>query len=440
MKNVLKLSLNNFAAYRKLYVKIICAQIALLFLITLVCSFTLSVNAKQNGMLHEYISANYVFDERILNRDEVGQSFQTIELEYPTDLLEHVFGDDGYPHSLNSTDFAVDYQNERFYSHEYAFIDVYVAHDGIFNENDYKEAGENAVFMLGRYPQAADEIVLSERVLQSYSLTRDVLGSKITLTAVKRIIKVDEQTTPNESKSDVVINPIFGYEYVELPFKAEFTVCGIITEDYYKLCGHSLGQGWFYPTMLVASDSVFCFETKKMYLQSFDEWASRDAVKYLEDNGFEYVGESYLKHIEAASNLQLVVNRLMTYFGSALVLGIVFTLMLLCEKLCSSQMKNSGIMLMSGVTYGRLFCVWLVQFAIAAVIALALSSGMSFGVMYGISELISRTFGWSLTVSATTFFVIAGIGFAAVAVVTVTALMYFALRFRNRQTRELLDT
>ena len=438
MKNVFKLSLNNFAAYRKIYIKIICALIALLFLITLVCSFTLSVNAKQNDMLREYISANYVIDERILSRDEVGQSFQTIELQRVTNILEHIFGDDD-PHSLNSTDFAVDYQNERFYSDEYAFIEAYVATNGVFTENDYKEAGENADLFLGRYPQTADEIVLSENILKCYGLTRDVLGKRIKLTTVKRIIKVNEQTSPTLSDDNVAIVPIFGYEYVDLPFKTEVTVCGIITNDYYRLCGHSLG--WFWPTMLVSPDNAFAqMETKTEYLCSFDEWASKDTVKYLEDNDFEYVGDSYLKRIEAASNLQLVVNQLVLYFGSALIVGIVFTLMLLCEKLCSAQMKNSGMLLMSGLTNGRLFYVWLVQFAIAAAIALVLASGMSFGVMYGISELILRTFRWSLTVSAATFFVIAGIGFVAVAAVTVTTLLYFALRFRRKQTRELLDT
>lgn len=437
MKNVFKLSLNNLAAYRKIYIKIICALIALLFLITLICSFTLSVNAKQNAMLHEYISANYVIDERILSRDDVSQSFQTIELQRVTSIREHIFGDD--PHSLNSTDFAVDYQNERFYSDEYAFIEAYVAKDGIFTKNDYKEAGENAELLVGRYPQTADEIVLSENILRYYGLTRDVLGQKITLTAVKRIIKVDEQTTPDESKSAVVIHPIFEYEYVELPFKTEVTVCGILTKDYYDLSGRSFG--WFCPTMLVSSDNAFAhMETKTEYLCSFDEWASKDTVRYLEDNDFDYVGDSYLNRIEAAFNLQLVVNQLVLYFGSALIVGIVFTLMLLCEKLCSAQMKNSGMLLMSGLTNGQLFCVWLVQFAIAAVIALVLASGMSFGVMYGISELIYRTFRWQLTVSAATFFEIAAIGFASVGVVTVTALLYFALRFRRKQTRELLET
>ena len=143
--------------------------------------------------------------------------------------------------------------------------------------------------------------------------------------------------------------------------------------------------------------------------------------------------------MDLTAKMQLVTERLVLYFGSALIFGIIFTLILLCEKLCAAQMKNSGELLISGLTNKQLFCVWLVQFLIAAAFAVVIGSLLTLGAMYGINEIMYNAFRRRVSVTAATFFEIMSIGLAAVAVVTVAALGYFALAFRRKQTRELLD-
>lgn len=229
------------------------------------------------------------------------------------------------------------------------------------------------------------------------------------------------------------------YGYVELPFEAEFTVCGILTCEYTKLSGRFYG---YRPTAIVTADSVFadCGLTTE-YVCSLDSWASSDTVKYVDgQDGLFYAGESNLKTINVTAKMQLVSDRLALYFGSVLIFAVVFTLIMLTDRLCLSQMKNSGELLISGLTNKQLFCTWIAQFAISALIALIAAIGLTVGALYAINAVLYNALWVRLDVSAGTFLIVSAIGLAVVTVITVGSLAYVAVKYKRKQIRELLDT
>lgn len=428
MKQVFTLARRNFVAYKKIYAKIIVALVALLFLISLVCSFTLSVKTRQTQILYGSISSNYAQTDKKLDEGDIPQSFVTLEVDrvvIDEEAYKKLFAREG--EYVYSDDTAIQADGEIYRCNVWYIFQAYVARGDIFTQNDYKEGGENASFLLGRYPQNADEIVLSERYLAGCGLSREVLGKTVSIYAVQR------RWSNSNQKSDIFDSEA---EYVYVPICQDLTVCGIITEDYTKLSGH----GSFAPMVLCHEQSELAqYGLLREYVYSLDDWANKQTEKFFEESNIYYQGKGELDQIKATINLQLVVNQLVTYFGSALVFGIALTLALLCEKLCAFQMKNSGELLIAGLTNKRLFGVWLVQLAIASAIAVAVASALTIAASYGINAIIYNAFSLTLTVSAISYVLIFLVGLASVAVVTVAALGFFALKFKRKQTRELLD-
>ena len=439
MKGILTLARRNFAAYKKNYIKIIVALVALLFLITLFCSFTVSLKAKQQEYLYQNISSNYVYGDRPLQTGEISESFTTLEVKrVPLEPLNAAlfgegFGKEFYPAFQR---IAIDCQGSRhFYDEGTMDFIPYVAPDGAITPNDIKEAG-GAELMIGRYPENAYEIVLTEECLNCYGLTRDILDKRVTFRAINFYEEygglMSEWTHPGFPSQ-------WEYGYVELPFESEFTVCGNLTCEYTKLSGRFYG---YRPTAIVTEYSVFAsYGLTTEYVCSLDGWASNDTVKYVDgQQGIYYAGEDNVKMMDITAKMKLVSDRLALYFGSVLIFAVVFTLIMLTDRLCLSQMKNSGELLISGLTNRQLFFVWLAQFAIAALIALAAAIVLTVGSLYAVNAVLYDALSVRLDVSAGTFLTVSAIGLAVVAAVTVASLAYVAVKYKRKQTRELLDT
>ena len=164
-------------------------------------------------------------------------------------------------------------------------------------------------------------------------------------------------------------------------------------------------------------------------------------MKYVDgQQGIYYAGEDNVKMMDITAKMKLVSDRLALYFGSVLIFAVVFTLIMLTDRLCLSQMKNSGELLISGLTNRQLFFVWLAQFAIAALIALAAAIVLTVGSLYAVNAVLYDALSVRLDVSAGTFLTVSAIGLAVVAAVTVASLAYVAVKYKRKQTRELLDT
>ena len=439
MKRIFTLARRNFVAYKNIYIKIIVALVALLFLITLFCSFTVSLKNKQQFNLYQKISSNYVYGNKPLQSGEIKESFTTLEVkQVPLEPLNDVLFGDGFGKNFypRFQRLAIDYEGSRhFYDEGTMALIPYVAPDGVITANDIKEAN-GAELMIGRYPQNADEIVLTESCLNCYGLTRDMLNKRITFRAINFY---DENGFLLSEWVCAGFPSKWEYGYVELPFQTEFTVCGILTTEYSELSGKTCG---FEPTAIVTADSVFadCGLTTE-YVCSLDSWASSDTAKYVDSqDGLFYAGESNLKTINVTAKMQLVSDRLALYFGSVLIFAVVFTLIMLTDRLCLSQMKNSGELLISGLTNKQLFCTWIAQFAISALIALIAAIGLTVGALYAINAVLYNALWVRLDVSAGTFLIVSAIGLAVVTVITVGSLAYVAVKYKRKQIRELLDT
>lgn len=439
MKRIFTLSWRNFVAYKKIYIKIIVALVALLFLITLFCSFTVSLKNKQNFYLYQNISSNYTYGEKPLQAGEIKEGFTVLEVKcVPSEPLNDALFGEGFGKTFYPCfqRIAIDHEgNRHFYDGGTMDLIPYVASSGVVTPNDLKESG-GAELMIGRYPQTADEIVLTEACLNCYGLTRDVLNKRITMRAIN-FFNEDGAVLPPYILPFEPSKWEHGYEL--RPFEMEVTVCGILTNEYTELSGRFNS---FRPNVLVTEDNVLAsYGLQTEYVCSLDEWASSDTVKYLEaQDGIYYCGENSVKMMDLTVKMRLVSDRLALYFGSALIFAVVFTLIMLIGRLCAAQMKNSGELLISGLTNNQLFGTWIVQFAISALIALIAAIGLTVGALYAINAVLYNGLAITLTVSISDFAVITAVGLAIVAVVSISALTYVAVRFRRKQTRELLDT
>lgn len=435
MKQVFTLAWRNFVAYKKLYARIIVALIALLFLITLFVGFTVSINAKQNHYAYQTISSNYTYGDRPLKEGEISERFQTLKVKrfLPERFNSEIFGADEREW-IPMQSFVIDCQNKRyFYDNGEGDFEVYFATSDIITQNDRREAGDGVELLLGRYPEKTDEIVLSEDMLTVFGLSRDVLGKSVTFRAV-RYIDSDGKPLPPFS---MPVEPS-KWRYEVLPFETQVTVCGILTSDYAKLSGRFYA---FRPTALAHENSVWAsFGAETKYMCSIDGWLGNSEADYLsKDKELWYCGEDSVQMMDVTAKMRLVTERLTLYFGSVLIFGIVFTLVLLCDKLGDFQMKNSGELLIAGLTNIRLFGVWLIQLAIASAIAVVVAVALTVGATYGINAVIYNALSVTLDVSASGFALTTLVGLVAVISVTASVFCFIAIKFKRRQTRELLD-
>lgn len=456
MKTVFKLAFRNLVAYKRLFIQLTVAFVALIFLITLVSCFVLSINDMQNNIIYGNISESYTFGDKQIESGAISQKFTTQELTYLNleDCVKEIYGFDiGYV-SASYIGIIYNGQNVPCNPESYIRFSVYSADEwNIFTANDYKEAGKNAQFMVGRFPENANEVVVSQKYLEGCGLSVKDLGAKLTFGVVKYKVEEPDGDLPplweldpsdwGTSASDKPEDPVAACEPeidTIVPVSTELTICGIILNDYYALSGHYFAA--FCPTVLVDKSNAILDKAvaETRYMCSLDGWADKETEDYIKQAELNYFGDSSLRTINVTANLKMVVNRLALYFGSALVLGIIISAFLLVEKLCFASVKNSGIMLISGFTDKQTFSVMLVQILFTGVISFAVAILLTYGAMTAINNILFHTFWISFKVSTAVYFAVAAIGLAVVVVLSVVTLGYVAVKRKGKQTRELLDT
>lgn len=455
MKNEFVIARRNLVAYKKIFIRLLVAFVALLFLITLITSFTLSLNEKHRKIINENVSTNYAFSQTKLDASKISQCFQTFEVSR-FGLVDYV--NSAYDVKFSFIGFSsvmMRYGNVDRIPDEYiADFDIYSIENEFFTDNDYFEAGDSAQFMLGRYPQNANEVVLSYDYINSCGLDTDILGKTISLSCKLKYWVWNENRSFDENDEADGNEPEYPlwewdwstdegeageYKVAEFPLLDNVTVCGILLDDYAGLRGRQM-WGAFSPVLLVNDDALPHLDRETWYICSFDGWATKETTDYLKELDVNYVGRSFLDEINVTVNLQTVVRQLVLYFCSALIFGVVFTSFLLIEKLCSAQKKNSGILFVSGITAKRLFCIWLIQIAVVAAVSFVLASSFAIGAVYGIKAILSRTFWVVFPITVATIFETLAVGFGSILLLTLSALIYFLLRYKRVKTRELLDS
>ena len=213
-----------------------------------------------------------------------------------------------------------------------------------------------------------------------------------------------------------------------------------MTEAYCNLTGHANNAFYFSPSILVSADNDYIesYPQNELYITSFSDWLAEPDMEYLTLVKARYIGQDSISQIEYVSNLQLIHQQIVLYVGISLICGIVLTIFLILEKLCSSTAKNSAMLMTVGTNNRQLMLIYIIQLALANLIALAISCPVSIGVFEIINYLLSNTMNVTLAISAPLFVTLIGIGFACVAILTLIATMYLIIRLRNKQIRELM--
>lgn len=413
---ILKVALQNFSAYRKHYFKLISAFVALMFLITIFTTFSIAITDKYSEIKNKTVSSNYALSDIELEADKISVKYNSEHIT-SVDLSaksEELFGTALDYITMGRLSVVVD--GNVYKSSSEQQVTIYSSNEwNIFTDNDFSEFGTDAPeqLLIGNFPNAENEIVLSQEFLDSYNISQDIIGQKIQIVSARF--------------SDRVI-------------LKDVVVCGVLNGAYSNLTGHANNGSSFSPSILVSADNnyISTYPQKELYINSFSDWLARSDMEYLSSIKARYIGQDSISKIEYVGNLQLIHQQIVLYVGVSLICGIILTIFLILEKLCAATAKNSAMLMTVGTDNKRLLLIYIVQLAIANLIALVISCPVSIGVFEIINYFLSNTLNVKLSISIPLFFNLIGVGFACIVVLTLIATVYLIIRLRNKQIRELI--
>lgn len=413
---ILKVALQNFSAYKKHYFKLISAFVALMFLLTIFTTFSIAITDKYAEIKSKTVSSNYALSDVELEADKISVDYHSerlISIDISSQSQE-LFGT--ALDYITTQQLALIIGGNTYKSSSEQTVTLYSSEEWqIFTDNDFAELGANdsEQLLIGSFPSAENEIVLSQEFLDSYNISQDIIGQKIQIVSAR---------------------------FQDRVILKDMVVCGILTEAYSNLTGHANKGYYFSPLILVSADNdyISIYPQNELYINSFSDWISNSDMEYLKSIKARYIGQDSISQIEYVSNLQMVHQQIVLYVGISLICGIILTIFLILEKLCTATAKNSAMLLTVGTNNRQLLLIYIVQLAFANLIALAISCPVSIGVFEIINYLLNYTLNVRLSISAPLFFNLIGVGFACIVGLTLTATIYLMIRLRNKQIRELM--
>lgn len=413
---ILKVALQNFSAYRKHYFKLISAFVALMFLLTIFTTFSIAITDKYAEIKNKTVSSNYALSYVKLEADKISgdyhsENVKSIDISSQSKELFGTALD-----YITTQQLALSLDGNTYKSSSEQFVTLYSSKEWhIFTDNDFAELGVYAPeqFLVGSFPNAENEIVLSQEFIDSYNISQDIIGQKIQIVSAR---------------------------FQDCVILKDMVVCGILTEAYSNLTGHANKGYYFSPSILVSADndSISMYPQNELYINSFSDWIADSDMEYLTSIKTRYIGQDSISQIEYVSNLQMVHQQIVLYVGVSLICGIILTIFLILEKLCTATAKNSAMLLTVGTNNRQLLLIYIVQLAFANLIALVISCPVSIGVFEIINYLLDNSLNVRLSISVPLFFNLIGVGFACIAALTLIATVYLIIRLRNKQIRELI--
>ena len=414
--NILKVALQNFSAYKKHYFKLISAFVALMFLITIFTTFSIAITDKYAEIKSKTVSSNYALSDVELEADKISCDYHSESINFidissrSQELFETAFD------WISTQKLALIIDGKTYRSNSYQDVTLYSSKEWqIFTDNDFAELGASAPeqFLLGRFPNAGNEIVLSQEFLNSYNISQDIIGQKIQIVSAR-------------FQDRVILKDV--------------VVCGLLTEAYSNLTGHRNDTFYFSPSILVSADNDYIesYPQNELYITSFSDWITNSDIEYLISIKARYIGQDSISKTEYVSNLQLIHQQIVLYVGISLICGIILTIFLILEKLCSSTAKNSAMLMTVGTNNRQLMLIYIIQLAFANLIALAISCPVSIGVFEIINYFLNNALNLRLSISVPLFFDLIGVGFICIAGLTLIATIYLIIRLRNKQIRDLM--
>ena len=125
--------------------------------------------------------------------------------------------------------------------------------------------------------------------------------------------------------------------------------------------------------------------------------------------------------------------------GCTLLAGLVLIIYLVINKFAQMFLRNSGILLASGISNKKLYSLLLLQLLWASLIAYVLSIILIIGGIYLLSFAMQMAFYLTLKISFTTILLMLIISIASSFVLVLALYMFVILKLKNKSIREFLQ-
>lgn len=415
MKDILILSLKNLKAYKKFYIQLIVLLLCVVFIISVFSVFSITLTDNQNLLKEQSISANYFITEQDINIAEFNIDAEILKFKkyrFDSDLVPGYGG--VYTDLIKMTCNGKIYIPQDFYEE----FEVYSFNNNkLFTTIDFAEAkarfnSDNLI--IGHYPKNTDEILLSYDFVKAFGFSEDILGSIISF-------EINKNNFPLLSNKKVV---------------------GLLNENYCSLAGHNQVYT-VRPFVVVHSDYILPSETTEnidynMYV--LKDWARDDIINLFEkEYNARYVGNSIKNNLQNISDMKEFAFAIFLLLGCTLLAGLVLIIYLVINKFAQMFLRNSGILLASGISNKKLYSLLLLQLLWASLIAYVLAIILIIGGTYLLSFAMQMAFYLTLKISFITILLMLIISIASSFVLVLALCMFVILKLKNKSIREFLQ-
>ena len=402
----------------------------LAFLVCLFTGFNTALSGKREELVNSSLSAQYVaitpsskktFPEEFAQQYFPGQEGMAFYRANLTALINSIQNTRIGTAILRTVDFfaegnAIEPKDGEFkfncYSSSY-----------LFTEEDQRELAYrtgDGECLIGRYPTAADEIVLAETMLENYGLGRDMLGKRVA-------VQIKGTDAP----------------------ALEGTVVGIIRKEYYTLSGHDNWPVNMLPIMIAWEEHPIFrgarytvqFRLDRLYTKSEAEAIVKDAAaRFNKTVSIIYGGNAATVSLWMIDNILTLANTLYVIIGSALAMGLILTVFLMIGKYVKLFARRGGILMSAGLTRAGLYGLLLLQLLFLGVFTVPLSAFLTVAGYLVVGEVMKLVTGVTMEITAPRLAGMLCLGLVIVLVIAFFFFILMALRLRKKTVRELLTT
>ncbi len=425
--SLFRLACKQIKTYLWMNTKLCLTFAALAFLFCLFTVYNVAIEEYRDNKYDEIASSNYIIFQSP-SQDEIVHTYYS-DFVYEDHYLLHNYAPTvsaeyavGGQYNANSTYFFIDVDGKEYIPLKNVTFATIACETGYFTEFDYRELkaryGYDSFFSAGHYPEALDEIAVSELLLDAYKMEpEDVLDKTMT-------VKFRKKTEG---------------EFVE-----QFTmkVCGIYRRELTSLKGHS-AEMVCRPTFLFPYGSDFFkssyYHRYRRYLADWPELEDVLSWQYT-DSSTKYVGKEMAAHISNTSKVQILAANLYAVVGTTLAIGLILTVFLMIDKYIKVFSRSGGILMTFGLKRSQMFALLAIQLLLLCLAAIPIAAILTLLGYTVLSALLKWVVAISLTVSAGE---IATILIVAVAIVFAIAAMFFLvslIRLRRKPIKEILHT
>ena len=431
-KTLANLSIKNLRAHTWLYTRLALAFAVLVFLLCLFSVYALALNGMQSDILSEHAAANQIVSyEPLSGLPDGTESFvaKRFDAEIVDEEEDEEVGDDGFvtvepkePHLITLSVDGVECAKigASDYNFMYNFNRIFAA-DRLLTDNDRAELnyvyGSNGI-LIGRLPQAANEVALAEVLWDGFDLTGEqVLGKTVSIVVSR------------------------GESFIEI---SDLVVCGIIKREFVELSGHYSYSTSFTPYLLLSADNAIFADSERVrdvYVYSLPYWLAEEEVDRLERQyDCYFLGGPWLEDMVRISLMQTIATKLFVVVGGALGCSVVLMIFLMMDKLVAVFSRDCGILLSCGIQFKQVKLLLLVMLAWICLFAVVIAAILTSSGVLAINAAIYEYYYMEITVSPATVVALFDIGIAAVALVAFFYYLYAVTKMKRRTIKDFLNT